>query len=297
MAETTIQQNNASVVNSRIRNGSKVGAYISVVVALIFILVPLYIVISTSLMSAQEAHDTSFAWWPRRGVTLQAYQRVFETELTGFTLQGSIVNSLLLYVPSTLVGTIVSAMAAFAFAKLDFYANKPCFAILMASLTLPNCMNLISSVLVFNTLGWLGSPLPIMVPRMVGTIGVIFFLRQFYMGIPEDLLGAGYIDGLNEISVFFHILLPISIPALTSQFILQFIAGYNQYLEPLIYLPSAEWYTLQVALGFFSGAYGVNDWPVRMVGCVIAMAPLIILYLIAQKYILMGVGITSGLKG
>lgn len=91
-------------------------------------------------------------------------------------------------------------------------------------------------------------------------------------------------------------MLPISLPALFSQFILNFITGYNDYLGPLLYLQNAKMYTLQISLAFFAEAY-VQDWPLRMSGCVIAMIPLVVLYLIAQKYILQGVSISSGLKG
>ena len=201
-----------------------------------------------------------------------------------------------MYIPSTAIGVFVSAMSAFAFAKLDFKLKKPMFAILMATLTLPNCIGFIASFLMFDKMGWINTPLPIMVPRMLGAIGIVFFLRQYYLGIPDDIVGAANLDGLGELGIFFHIMLPISLPALFSQFILNFITGYNDYLGPLLYLQNAKMYTLQISLAFFAEAY-VQDWPLRMSGCVIAMIPLVVLYLIAQKYILQGVSISSGLKG
>lgn len=270
--------------------------HLVMILALLFIFVPMYIMVITSLTSEVESSNAAFSWWPKGGLTLQGYIDAFTRQMGGISLIGSFFNTMWIYLPSVIVGIFMSAMAAFAFAKLDFKLNKPAFTLLMTGLTLPNCMGTIASFLIFDRIGWVNTPLPLMVPRMLGTIGVIFFLRQFYMGIPSDLIGAGRVDGLGEIGVFFYIMLPISLPALISQFILQFIGAYNDFLGPLLYLQDANMYTLQLALSFFTDAY-VQNWTLRMAGCVIAMTPLLILYLISQKYMLKGVAISSGLKG
>ena len=266
------------------------------ILALAFIFVPMYIMLLTSFTSEVDSSNSAFSWWPEHGLTIKGYVDAFTRKMGGISLLGSFSNTMWIYLPSTLVGIFMSAMAAFSFAKLDFKLNKPAFALLMTGLTLPNCMGTISSFLIFDKIGWVNTPFPLMVPRMLGTVSVIFFLRQFYMGIPNDLIGAGRVDGLGEIGVFFYIMLPISIPALISQFILQFIVGYNEFLGPLLYLQDASTYTLQIAIAFFTDAY-VQNWTLRMAGCVIAMTPLLILYLISQKYMLKGVAISSGLKG
>ncbi|MGN1052244.1 MAG: carbohydrate ABC transporter permease [Candidatus Scatosoma sp.] len=266
------------------------------VLGVLFVLVPTYIMIITSFTSDIEANNASFSWWPKMGVTVEGYVKAFTRKAAGNSLLGSFWNTMWMYFPSTAVGVFMSAMAAFAFAKLDFVLKKPMFSILMATLTLPNCIGFIASFLMFDQMGWINTPLPIMVPRMLGTIGIVFFLRQFFLGIPNEIIGAANMDGLGEIGVFFYIILPISMPALFSQFVLNFIGGYNDYLGPLLYLQNAKMYTLQISLAFFAEAY-VQDWPMRMAGCVIAMVPLIMLYLVAQKYILKGVAISTGLKG
>lgn len=273
-----------------------IGTYIIMVLGVLFVLFPVYIMIITSLTSEVEANDAQFHWWPQMGLTLDAYIEAFTRKMGGNSLLGSFWNTMWMYLPSTAVGIFMSAMAAFAFAKLDFVLNKPMFAILMATLTLPNCIGFIASFLMFDKLGWINTPFPIMIPRMLGTVGVVFFLRQFFMGIPDDIINAAKVDGVGEIGVFFYIILPISMPALFSQFVLNFITGYNDYLSPLLYLQDARMYTLQISLSFFAEAY-VQNWPLRMAGCVIAMVPLLLLYLVAQKYILKGVAISSGLKG
>lgn len=293
----------ASIVSSpvekperRKKKRFRVGSFIAMILGVAFVIVPIYIVIITSLTSDIEANNAAFSWWPKMGLTLEGYTKAFTRKVAGNSLLRSFFNTMWMYIPSTAIGVFVSAMSAFAFAKLDFKLKKPMFAILMATLTLPNCIGFIASFLMFDKMGWINTPLPIMVPRMLGAIGIVFFLRQYYLGIPDDIVGAANLDGLGELGIFFHIMLPISLPALFSQFILNFITGYNDYLGPLLYLQNAKMYTLQISLAFFAEAY-VQDWPLRMSGCVIAMIPLVVLYLIAQKYILQGVSISSGLKG
>ena len=273
-----------------------IGSHLIMILVIAFILVPMYIMLITSLTPEKESTNAQFSWWPAGGLTLVGYVKAFTKQMAAPSLLTSFFNTMWIYVPSVIVGIFMSAMAAYAFAKLNFTLNKPVFAILMSGLTLPNCMGTIASFLIYDKIGWINTPLPLMVPRMVGTIGVIFFLRQFYMGVPDDLIGAGRIDGLSELGVFFYIMLPVSTPALLSQGILQFIAAYNEFIGPLIYIQDSDLYTLQIALAFFTDAY-VQNWTLRMAGSVIAMFPLIILYLLSQKFILQGIGITSGLKG
>lgn len=278
------------------RKKKYIGYYFVALLVLAFILVPMYIMVITSLMTELETDNAYFSWWPQMGLTLDGYKFIFEKSVLQITLIDAFWNTMWIYFPSTVVGVFMSAMAAYSFAKLEFKLKKPMFAILMATLTLPNCMSMIASVIMFDGIGWLNSPLPLIVPRMLGTIGVVFFLKQFYAGIPDDLIGAGYIDGLDELGVFFRILLPISMPALVSQIVLQFIGAYNDYLAPLLYLQDERIYTLQIALAYYKDP--VKDmWNIRMAAAVVAMAPLVILYLIGQKYILKGVAITTGLKG
>lgn len=274
----------------------KLGSVLLIIPMVLFVLFPLYIIIITSLTSSVESNNAAFSWWPEMGLSVQSYIKAFTRKTAGNNLLRSLWNTLVIYVPSCLVGVYASAMAAFAFAKTEFVLKKPMFNILMFSITLPNTVSTIASFLLFDRLGWINTPLPLMVPRMMGSIGIIFFLRQFYVGLPDDLMSAAKIDGLGNFGIFMKIMLPLSKPALIAQFVLSFIAGYNEYLQPLLYLQEASQYTLQISLAFFAEAY-VQDWPLRMAGCMIAMLPLLALYLFAQKHLLASLAVNSGLKG
>lgn len=276
---------------------SRIFCYAVVVLFALFIFVPLYVVIVTSFKTTAEANGTTFYWWPKEGFSVDGYVKIFSTHQVNRNLIRAFGTTLWMYVPVIFVDVFVSAMAAYGFAKMEFFLKKPIFAILMSTLTLPNSVGMIASIVIYNGIGWMGTPLPLMVPRMMGQIGIVFFLRQFYMGLPDDLIGAARVDGLSDYGVFLRIALPLSWPALGSQFILTFITAYNDYLGPLYYLVGKpELYPLQLSLSYWR-TNSNPDWSVLMAGAMVALIPMIGLYLLSQKFILKGVAATSGLKG
>lgn len=276
---------------------SRIFCYAVVVLFALFIFVPLYVVIVTSFKTTAEANGTTFYWWPKEGFSVDGYVKIFSTHQVNRNLIRAFGTTLWMYVPVIFVDVFVSAMAAYGFAKMEFFLKKPIFAILMSTLTLPNSVGMIASIVIYNGIGWMGTPLPLMVPRMMGQIGIVFFLRQFYMGLPDDLIGAARVDGLSDYGIFLRIALPLSLPALGSQFILTFITAYNDYLGPLYYLVGKpELYPLQLSLSYWR-TNSNPDWSVLMAGAMVALIPMIGLYLLSQKFILKGVAATSGLKG
>ena len=224
------------------------------------------------------------------------YKRVLIEESNGYSIVLGFLNTMLYYGPSSLVGVFVSAMSAFAFAKMKFPGRTVMFSVLIATMTIPNNLGLLTSYLIFDKLHWIGTPLPVIIPRLFGTISVVFFLRQYYMSIPDDLIGCAKIDGAGWFGIFMRIMVPISIPVMAAQFILYFITGYNDYMGPMLYLPNAELATLQLVLAQYEDPY-IQNWPLRMAGCLVAMVPMIVLYLASQKFLLKDLQISAGLKG
>jgi len=272
--------------------------HLIIVGVLLFVFIPVYIMLSTSVMSRVESQSSKFHWIPN-DFSMEAYIHLL-TAKSDITFWGAFVNTMWMYVPSIGVGVFMSAMSAYAFAKIDFKLSKPMFAILLATMTLPTTLNQIVSYLMYAQIRWVGTPLPLMVPRMMGTIGIVFFLRQFFMGVPDDIMGAAYIDGLNEGTIFFHIMLPLAMPSMFAQFILTFIGAYNDYMGPLIYLLGYPEYTplaLYIVNVNAQTNYVNPIWSFNMAAAVLGMVPLVTLYFIAQKYILKGISISSGLKG
>lgn len=269
--------------------------YILLALTAFFVFAPFYIMFATSIMSPYEAQGASFKFWPEEP-SLMMYKKVLIEESNGYSIVLGFLNTMLYYGPSSLVGVFVSAMSAFAFAKMKFPGRTVMFSVLIATMTIPNNLGLLTSYLIFDKLHWIGTPLPVMIPRLFGTISVVFFLRQYYMAIPDDLIGCAKIDGAGWFGIFMRIMVPISIPVMAAQFILYFITGYNDYMGPMLYLPNAELATLQLVLAQYEDPY-IQNWPLRMAGSLVAMVPMIVLYLASQKFLLKDLQISAGLKG
>ncbi len=269
---------------------------IILIIVLLLVLFPFYIMMVTTIETFEETNNAEFVWWPAEGPTFVAYERVLFGNIGGIHLMGSLWNTIWIYLPGILVGLLTSTMAAFAFAKLEFRLKNFMFSFLMATMMLPNVMSMMAKFLIYDAIGWINTPWPLMIPRMFGAIGIIFFIKQYLAGLPDDMLNAAKVDGAGNWNILFHIVIPVAKPVIVAQFVLQFISAYNDYMDPLLYLQDANMYTLQIALAFFYDPYTQN-WPMRMAGCAVTMIPLVILYLISQKYIMQGMAVSASLKG
>jgi len=278
----------------RLKRNSPLDYVLTILTGLI-VLAPFYILIITSLTSEQEANYAEFHWWPQMGISFKSYAEVLFTKTGDATVLSGLLNTVLIYVPAVTIGVFSSAMAAYAFAKIRFRASRPMFAVLMFTLMFPNVMNMIASFLIYDTIGWVNTPLPLMVPEMLGQVGALFFFRQYFLSMPDTMIQAAKVDGAGHFRIFMQIALPVAKPVLLAQWIIRFMVGYNDYMNPLIYLQDARMYTIQLALAFFVDPYTQN-WPLRMAGVVVSLVPMLIIYAIAQKYITQGMAITSGLK-
>ena len=272
-----------------------IGSYIVMACVVLFVFLPLYIVLDTSFQSETEANSSRFHWFPKEW-SIVGYVSVFTKKLGGINIMRGLFNTLWIYLPGIIIGLYASSMAAFSFAKIRFRWKGAMFSILLSTIMLPNSMSTVSLVLLYDALGWMNTPYPLMIPPMFGSIGAVFFMRQFYLTIPEDLVNAAKIDGLGYFGVFNRIISPMSGSVLLAQFILSFITSYNDYMGPLMYCQSSSMYTLQVALAMFAGPYAQN-WPLRMAGTVVGMTPLIVLYICCQKFIRKGLSISASIKG
>ena len=262
----------------------------------LWILIPFSIVIVTSFKTAKDASNPQFHFFPEEWV-LDGYKDVF-TYNAGMggapLLIRGFMNTLMIVLPPTILGLFCSAMSAYAFAKLRFKGKNLLFSALLMTMMIPGTIMLTPSYLIYNLLGWVDTPLPLMIPGMFGAATCVFFMRQFYAGIPTSLIEAAKLDGMGYFKIFWKIMVPLSVPALLAQGILGFIGGYNDYFGPYLYLQSPQWYTLQIALNSFQGTYSRNI-PAMMAGALIALIPTLVIYIVAQKYFIEGIA-TSGMK-
>jgi multiple sugar transport system permease protein len=201
-------------------------------------------------------------------------------------------------VGSVMIGTIFScSFSAYGFARLRAPGRDFIFMLLLATLMIPGAVTLVPTYLLFNTFGWVNTLLPLIVPAFFGNAFFIFLLRQFYMSIPRELEEAATIDGAGPVRIWWHIMLPLSKPALATVAVFTFVATYNDFFTPLIYLTDDSRRTIAVALSYFQGSPRVGpQMHLLMAAVALSIIPPLILFLAAQRYFVRGI-VTTGLKG
>lgn len=212
------------------------------------------------------------------------------------TILVGLLNTLIITIPSTLGGLFISALSAYAFAKTKFKGRDVLFFIMLITTMIPGIVMMTPLVSIYTTLGLYNTLFPLIVPGMFGTAVCVFFLRQSFMAIPDDYIDAAKLDGIGHFRIFWKIVVPISLPSLISQGILGFVAGYNDYLGPLLYLKGDSTYniTLQIALANFMGK-SINSYQTLMAATVISLIPTIVIFIVCQKFFVKGI-VNSGLK-
>lgn len=207
-------------------------------------------------------------------------------------------NSIVLCLVAIAANLVSCSMAAYAFGRLKFAGRKFWFAIMMVTLMLPAHVTLVPRYIMFNTFGWVGSYLPIVVPKFLATDAFfVFLLVQFIRGLPKDLDEAAIIDGCGKIGIFFRIVIPLSIPAIITTALFTFLWTWDDFFNHLLYLTKPETYTVSRALRTFVGDAGaVSNWGGALAMSTLSMIPCFILFFSLQKYFVQGIA-TSGIKG
>ena len=288
---------NVSVPAGKSDTGERVAKIVTYAVAIIlmlFILMPFYVIVVTSLREQYDAMLNGFRWWPAE-VVFDGYKAMFaQSSVFDISIPRAFGVTLYTVIPMVLVGLFTSSMAAFAFAKLNFTGRNIAFSFMLFTMMIPGTITMVPQSMLYAKFHWFNTVAPLMVPGMFGSATTIFFMRQFIRGIPTDLVEAAEIDGLNKFMVFVVVILPLCVPALISQGLLWFIGGYNDYLTPLIYISDIKIFTLQLALAQFRSKLA-TDIPTLMASSVVSMLPLLVIYVVLQKYFISGIAM-SGLK-
>ena len=262
-----------------------------ILMTLMFVM-PLLWMLSTSLKTQQAATASSIALVPPEPTT-EAYSTITQPGTETPVLRW-FVNSMLAASAHAVLVVAVAAPAAYALARMDFKGKRFLFGLIVSTLFVPPIIFLMPNFVMVNSFGWLDTIMAVIVPGAAGAFGV-FFLRQFFIGLPVELEEAAKVDGAKPWQTFFRIVLPLSKPALSTLLLLSFLTNWNDFLWPLYVLFSPERLTLPPGLSILQGAYTIN-YPVIMAGGVLASVPVLILFVIAQRYIIEGVS-RSGIKG
>ncbi|MBV7337405.1 carbohydrate ABC transporter permease [Chloroflexi bacterium TSY] len=256
---------------------------------------PFFWTVSSSLKEPWELYTFPPTWFPEVP-QWQNYTRVLEK--VTFLLWAW--NSAFVVIMSTL-GTIISAfVVAYSFARFHYPGKDLIFLITLGTMMLPAQVTLIPQFVLFHKLGWINTLMPLWVPHWFGGVAfAIFLFRQFIMSLPRELDEAAIIDGASYPRVLTSILVPLCKPVLATVAVISFIAGWNDFVNPLIYLSSPEKFTLSIGLNYFKSVPESSGLPLEhllMAASVMVIVPVLILFFAAQRYFVQGI-ILSGIKG
>ncbi len=249
-------------------------------------LVPLLWMLSVSFMATGEASRFPPPLLPEQA-SLAQYQALFSRGGMGryFT------NSLLVAGAITLGSLLINTLAGYAFAKLRFAGRETVFRLLLAALVVPAQVAMLPLFLMMKSLGLVNTYGGVIVPGLAGVFG-IFLVRQYARSIPDEMLEAARIDGAGEARIFFSIVLPMLKPVLVTLAIFTFMASWNDFMWPLIVLTDQAHYTLPVALASLSREH-IQDVEMMMAGAVVTVLPVLLLFLLLQRYYLQGLTLGS----
>ncbi len=269
---------------------SVIKTIIFTVIGLMF-LAPLLWMISSSLKTAPEVFATDFSWIPEK-LQWKNYVKIWTSDEV--SMVRSYMNTAWITAISIVVQLSFASMAAYGFAKINFRGKNVVFFLFLSTMMIPGEVTIIPRYMLFRTIGLYNNHWAIILPHWFSATA-IFMLRQFYMGLPNDLMEAAKIDGASHPAIFIRILLPLTKSALVSLMVLTFISCWNEYLSPLIFLTKKNLYTISQVVRWYLQDDAVR-YDLTMAAATSTVIPVIILTLCCQKYFVEGIA-TSGVKG
>jgi multiple sugar transport system permease protein len=252
---------------------------------------PFLWMLSTSLKEQQYILQANPQLIPNP-VSIESYVQLAER----IDLTRSIFNSVIVAITTTIGQIIVSAMAAYAFARMEWRGRNTVFVLYLATMMIPSVVLVIPQFILVRSLGWVNSYAALIVPGLFSAFGT-FLLRQAFLGLPKDFEEAAFVDGANHFTIFWRITLPLIQPAIATLAVFSFMGSWNAYLWPLFAARKAEVMTLPVVLATLqAGPRALTEWNMVMAGAVITVLPILIVYLLAQRWFVSGI-ISGGIKG
>jgi len=271
----------------------KISFVLSIVVLIlgaITMLLPFVWMVSTSF----KEPGTEFAYPPEfipRTFYYQNYVEVLNRLPFGLFIFNSFKISLLIVFGRV----ITSSLAGYAFAKMDFPLKNFLFSVVLATMMIPFAVTMIPLYILMKNIGWINSHLSLIVPGSLFHAYSIFFLSQFFRTIPKDYEDAARIDGESTLGILWRIVFPLSKPALTTISVLSFMWSWNDFLGPIVFLNSQDKYTVQIGVALFQGIE-VTNWTRLMAASCISIIPVLILFLLTQRYFVRSI-VMTGIKG
>lgn len=263
--------------------------YTVLVAGLVVWVLPFVWMLLGSVKTQSEILQRPPTWLPQQ-ITWENFAQWFGPLDIGQFFTNSVVVALL-----TVLGNLVfCSMVGYALAKMDFPGKKVLFAVVLITLMVPGIVTFVPLFVMVSSFGLTSSYAALILPFVTTPLGV-FLMRQFMLGIPDELLEAARIDGAGELRIFARVVMPLCGPPLATLGILTFLASWNNFLWPLVAAQSEDMYTLPVAISLYATGQNATDYGLLLAGSVLVIAPIILLFVFLQRYFIQGVA-TTGLK-
>lgn len=276
--------------NTRGAEFSKPVHYLILVMLGLPFALPLLWMVSTSFQPAQLLYSSAPQWIPH-SVTAEN----FTTALGLVDFPQYIINTLVITLLAVAGTVFSSSLVGYAFAVLPARGKQLLFGLVLAGIMLPPTASLVPLFIGFSQLGWIDTYLPLVVPHFFANAFYVFLFRQYYRSLPVELFESAEIDGSHPFSTYWRIALPLSRPALAAVAVFAFISSWNDFLGPLVYINTKSKFTVSLGLAMFQGTY-YTQLQYLMPLSLIAVLPLILIFLIAQRYLIQSIHMT-GIKG
>ena len=272
-----------------LRGLRRTGLYLVLMVIGLTMILPLLWMVSTSL-KPEQAVFTLIPQWIPNPVHWSNYVKIWQV----VPLFRFFVNSVLVAICVTSGHVFASACAAYAFARLRFPGRDALFFAYIATMMIPGSVTIIPVFILMKLFGWVDTYKALIIPGIFNAFGT-FLLRQFFLTISQDVEDAAKIDGASTFRIFWRIILPMSKPALAALTIATFMGNWQSFMWPLLVVDSVEKKTLPIGLAYFQELYQYANpnWPLLMAGSIVAMLPIVILFLLNQRFFIRGIRLTG----
>ena len=254
---------------------------------LFLMVVPFVWMAISSIKPEAEVRAVPPTWWPET-ITLENYESLF----TRLDFPTYFFNSIVVALAVTVGNVIFGAMLGYALAKLAFPGKRIVFGLVLGTLMVPGVVTFIPLFVLITNLGMTNTLPGMFLPFLAAPFGV-FLMRQFIMGLPDELIQAARIDGAGELRIFFSVILPLCGPALATLGILTFLGSWNNFLWPLVVAQTEDKFTLPVALALYAVGQNATQYGLLLAGAVVVVIPVIAVFLALQRYIIQGIAMTG----
>lgn len=266
-------------------------AYVALVMVALLMFFPFAFSVAMSFKSLAEANKVlqwRYLFWPQNPTT-EAFHKVFDSDIERWFL-----NSVIVAVVWVVARAFTAALAGYAFARMDFFGKEVIFVLVLSTMMIPGIVTIVPKFIILKELHLVNTYGALTVPFMADAFG-IFLMKQFFESIPAELEEAARVDGASRYRMFWQIVLPNAMPAVTALSIFSFQGSWNAFLEPLIFISNQDLFTLPLGLAYFKQA-NYTEWPTLMAIAVITTLPMAVFYLIFQRWFVEG-QVSSGIKG